>query len=237
VDLVDTASAGFHHITGLEIDQRRGDLWVVSINDGLDGNAPASVLHKLQLISGRPLKSFVLPASFGFARFEDVAVTRAGTVYVLDSIGGRLFSLSARGRQLARRINLVVDRPSSLAAVDERTVYIAHAEGISRLDVVTGRTTKVRAAEGTSLEGLERIRWYRGRLTGSQRLADGRQQAVVIRLAGAGHAGASLAVVGADGDLADPGAATMADGVLYFVTREVDSAGGSVLVVRGARLR
>src|SRR6185295_3678337 len=56
VDLVTSASAGFYDITGLEIDPLRGDLWVVSAEPTASGtDRPASSLHKLQLVSGRPV--------------------------------------------------------------------------------------------------------------------------------------------------------------------------------------
>src|SRR5262249_26905855 len=63
VDLVRSGSAGFFEITGLEIDPRRGDLWVASRDPAAEpGGSPATALtaalHKLQLVSGRPLEAF-----------------------------------------------------------------------------------------------------------------------------------------------------------------------------------
>ena len=47
---VGAASAGFYAIAGLDIDPRRGDLSVVSVEEGQPGAAAA---HRLQLVSGR----------------------------------------------------------------------------------------------------------------------------------------------------------------------------------------
>src|SRR5262249_4305503 len=57
VDLVTSASADFFDITALEIDPLRGDLWVVSAEPSgtAPDRPPATALHKLQLVSGRPL--------------------------------------------------------------------------------------------------------------------------------------------------------------------------------------
>ena len=96
VDLVDAASAGFNDITALVIDARRGDLWVVSGSEADGEHAAASVLHRVQLISGRPLASWPLPKSFGPARFADVDVGDGDTVFVLDEIGRRIFPVSPR---------------------------------------------------------------------------------------------------------------------------------------------
>src|SRR5262245_60897368 len=51
IDLVRSDSARFHDIAAVEIDAKRGDLWVAS-NELGDKTA---ALHRLQLVSGRPL--------------------------------------------------------------------------------------------------------------------------------------------------------------------------------------
>src|SRR4029453_4954189 len=51
VDFVRADSAGFHEVSAIEIDTKRGDLWVASTIPA-DG---AGTLPKLQLLSGRPL--------------------------------------------------------------------------------------------------------------------------------------------------------------------------------------
>ena len=56
VNYVSAASAGFYpELTAFTLDARRGDLWVVSATRTGKGGAAASVLHKLQLVSGRAL--------------------------------------------------------------------------------------------------------------------------------------------------------------------------------------
>ena len=50
--------AGFHDVTAFDIDVKRGDLWVASTAPG----GMAGGVHKLQLISGRALATFEVPA-------------------------------------------------------------------------------------------------------------------------------------------------------------------------------
>src|SRR6202007_2580270 len=59
-DFVRGDAAGFNEIAAVEIDAKRGDLWVASAapNDG------AGTVHKLQLISGRMLRSFPIADDF-----------------------------------------------------------------------------------------------------------------------------------------------------------------------------
>src|SRR5205809_828782 len=77
---------------------RRGDLWVASVN-GLKAGS-ASIVHKLQLVSGRGL-SEARPADAALpVRVVDLAVTPDGTVLALDAVGPRLFRLRPGARTL-----------------------------------------------------------------------------------------------------------------------------------------
>jgi hypothetical protein len=60
-DMVRADSAGFDDVVALGIDAQRGDLWVASAAEA----SGTSSLHRLQLVSGRPLKTYRVPASLG----------------------------------------------------------------------------------------------------------------------------------------------------------------------------
>jgi hypothetical protein len=238
VDLVGGDSAGFYEITSIEIDGRRGDLWVVSATGaGTDGQ-PTTVLHKVQLVSGRPLSALPLPRSFGAARFDDVAVTEGGTVFVLDGVGGRLFHLSSDGRAFVMAGAPGLGPLTSVAPVNERVAYIAHAKGLARLDASTGTATQVTGSKEMQLTGFERIRWDRDAVIGVQRLPDGTRQIVNVRLDRAGQRVIAMDVIAARAPMPDPTAVTLSDHVFYFVTREAgDTSGRDVdIVVRRTQL-
>ena len=121
VDLVKAESAGFRDITAFEIDTRRGDLWVVGAGrPGGTDHESVTALHKLQLISGRPLAKFQPGDGFGDTRFEDVAVATSGDVFVLDAAGGRVFRLAPRTTTLRMACRLRLDHPVSLALAGDR---------------------------------------------------------------------------------------------------------------------
>jgi hypothetical protein len=238
VDLVGAESAGFHEITALEIDPRRGELWVVSAAAPGTDNQPMTVLHKVQLISGRPLAALPLPEPFGAARFDDVAVSESGTVFVLDGLGGRIFRLGADQRSFVVAAALGLGHPTSLAPSDDRNVYVAHAEGIVRLDVSTGAVTPLSGPKDVQLTGFERVRWDRDSLIGIQRLPDGIRRVVSIQLARAGGRAVSLDVIAPDVSMPDPMAATLSEHVFYFVTDGPGGSGaGPEIIVRRAHLR
>jgi hypothetical protein len=163
LDLVRADSAGFEEISAIEIDDRRGDLWVAS-SAGENG---AGTLHRLQLVSGRPLRSFRVPPDRTPVELADVAITRAGTVLVLDAASGTILQLRPGAAALERLMHVDVTGPVSLAAGSEEGIaYLAHRDGISRLDLRARSASTVAAPKNTSLAGLDQIRWHRAALIG-----------------------------------------------------------------------
>jgi hypothetical protein len=183
-DLVRADAAGFFDVTALEIDPRRGDLWVTTTEaDGSTGG-----IHRLQLISGRAIAKFDAPAGTG-ARLTDLAVAANGTVLVLDSAGRRVLRLRPGAKAVDAAMSFTVDSPVSLAVADtDRVVYLAHGGGILRLDLQTRSATPVNAPGSLVLTGFERIRWHRNSLVGVQTMADGSRALIRLQLNRAGTA-------------------------------------------------
>ncbi len=159
VDFVRAASAGFRDIAAIEIDDKRGDLWVVSAapDDG------AGVLHKLQLASGRPLKSFPMADGLEPVTLVDLDITPAGEVLVLDAAGPQVLTLRPGGAAVERVMKIEAAEPVSLAAGGEAGIaYVADRDGVSRLDLRARTATRVTAPKSVSLANLAQIR-LRGR--------------------------------------------------------------------------
>ena len=185
VDFVRADSAGFGDIAAMEIDDRRGDLWVMSA--GLANGAAA--LHKLQLVSGRPLRSFPIAADPEAVTPVDLAVTPAGVVVALDSAGHQLLVLRSKGTAVERVMRVDAAEPASLAAAeDEGIVYVAYRDGVSRVDLRARTATKVAAPKSVSLAHLERIRWRRQALIAIRVDADGTRRIVRLALSANGRA-------------------------------------------------
>ncbi len=160
-DLVRGDSAGFRDMQAMHIDTRRGDLWVLSN----DGTPTGAALHKLQLVAGRPLARLTPPASAGAARFTDLTVTPGGSVLVLDGEGRRVFRAAPRGTALDLVASLDLASPVAITAADsEHVVYVAHAEGVSRVDLTERRAQAVRSSEAVPLDGIRRVWWHQGSL-------------------------------------------------------------------------
>ena len=222
MDLVREQSAGFYDITALEIDRRGGDLWVVSADA-----AGATALHHVQLVSGRPLATLHPPAGSQPARFVDVAVG-SGVVYVLDGAGGRVFKLAPRSKALELAVELGVSAPRRLAVSPQNVLYVAHADGIVRVDPHTRRVQAIRAAPGVALPQLTRLWWRQGALVGVED-TDGGAQVVRLTLDASG----SRAIGVASTRVAVPPntAASLVDGEICFLTTS-SGAGETTVVAR-----
>ena len=215
-DLAAAQSAGFFGLTAVEIDRRRGDLWVA--NAEADGSATA--LHRLQLISGRVLQVLPLPATNGPAAFGDIALTPGGTVLALDTLGKRVFPLSAGAYHRALRV--VGEALLSIAALDERTAGGATPGGLVRVDLGSRTVTPVRAPRGVDLRGFVHIRAHRGGIVGVQRTAD--EVGIVRVRLDAGAARAISAERLADVTIADPTSMSINGDTLHYLAREADGA-------------
>ena len=185
VDLVRSDSAGFHDIAAVEVDAKRGDLWVAS-NELADSTG---ALHRLQLVSGRPLRTYPVSSDLGPVTLVDLGIGSTGAVLALDSAGRQILTLRAGGTSPERLAQVDLQAPVSLAVPDEEgVVYVAHSEGISRVDLRAKSATAVTAPKEVSLAGVERIRWYRRALIAVQVDASGSRRIVRLDLNGRGRA-------------------------------------------------
>lgn len=182
VNYVSAVSAGFYEdLTAFTVDARRGDLWVVSAKG--EGNGSSSVLHKLQLVSGRGLLEARAGGSAPPLRLVDVTVTPDGVVYAIDAIDSRIVRLRPGTKTLEVVMRLEARRPTALAAADDRTLYVAAEAGLVRVDLPAKSVTPVKSVE--ALTAFESLAWRAGALLGVQRLA-GSSLIVRIPLDGSG---------------------------------------------------
>jgi hypothetical protein len=185
VDLVRAESAGFLDISAVEIDAKRGDLWVASAA-AADGGA---TLHRLQLVSGRPLRAFRVPVELEPVKLADVAVGPAGTVLVLDSATPQLLILRAGGTALERVVRIGAQEPVSVTAGgDDGVAFVAHRDGVSRIDLRSRTVSPVAAPNGVSLGHLERIRWQGNALVAVQVDDDGSRHIIRVEMNARGSA-------------------------------------------------
>lgn len=183
-DMVGADSAGFDDLVALGIDAQRGDLWVASAAEA----SGTSSLHRLQLVSGRPLKTYRVPASLGPARLIDLAVQPSGGVVALDAAGHRLLTLARGAGAVVAGLHLDLSGARSIASAgSENIVYIAHDDGIARVDVKARTVAALSGPKGMDLTGFDSIRTYRDSIVGLQTASGTQRQLVRLKLSAAGR--------------------------------------------------
>jgi hypothetical protein len=216
-DLIRADSAGFDEVTAIAVDAKRGDLWVASSAASGSGGT----VHRLQLISGRALTKLPVPGE-GLMRLSDLAVTGDGTILILDGATPRVFVQRPGAATVALLMPLTAPGPVSITASDDgRVAYVAHREGITRIDVSSRRARPLDAAKDITLAEFEFIRWHRDVLIGSQVQPDGSRGLVRLRL-NRDHSAVSQATLIDDPASSEGGAtfATISGDDLYYVVAE-----------------
>jgi DNA-binding beta-propeller fold protein YncE len=246
VDLVRAASAGFHDVLAIAIDERQGDLWVASATgaaaDGAGPETSGAALHKLQLVSGRPLATIALETGDQPARPAGIAVSRSGAVFVLDGAAGRLWRLAPRERIPTLAATLDLREPSALAVADDASAaYVAHQEGLARVTLGNGAVAAVTPGAGVDLERLESLTWSRAGLLAVERRQDGARRVLRLRLSGRGTSITRVDVLDTDvRTCGGAGALTVSGDELYYLTaadEDEPSVSDCSLVVRRMKLR
>lgn len=233
---VGAASAGFRDVTALEIDPWRGDLWVVTAGGLEDADAGESTLHKLQLVSGRPLETWTAPHDAGPVRFVDVAVTRNGTVFALDAAGARIFRLRPGSRALEPVLALGLENAVSVSAARETILYVAHSAGIARGDLAGPRVARVATSGGIDLSGIERLRWRDGSLVAVQTRGGG-SRIVRLDMDAGGRRIIREGVLDAATSTSGSLATLAGDVFFYLAAAPFDGARVGEAVIRRVRLR
>jgi hypothetical protein len=204
--------SGHDVTTALAIDRGAGDLWVA-----VHGTA-GMALHRLQLISGRRLEIIEVPDE-PRAELASLVSTVDG-LYALDVSGRRIFRRLPQAKKLDVVTTFAAEIAPTALAYTRNALYVAHAAGVLRIDNASRRQRAVSFSDKDALAGLHSIAVHDGVLFGTKRAGD-RWTVVRVRLNQAGTAATNVATVGP----AMSPAATLANGIYYYVASDGDGSG------------
>jgi hypothetical protein len=207
-NMVGADSAGFYGLTAMAIDALRGDLWIAN-----SSAARGATIHKLQLVSGRVLFELPLTPELGPATLVDVAVRADGQVLLLDGQGRRILGLSPAHRTVQAVTAVDVESPTSLTTTNGKFVFVAHREGVLRIDLGTLKAVAIRNAPS----GLVRIRTAGTGLVAVQAEEKG-LRLLRLRLDPAAGRIVRSEVLDAAPPMPNPSGITVANGFVYYVT-------------------
>lgn len=181
--------AGFLAVRGLEADNRRGALYVLSaggpeMQDYTAGLEDQAFLHRLQLSSGRQVTRTMPPPAAGGHQLADLVQAPDGTLYVTDTRAGVVYRWLPTARTFERFVSLgTYTSPRGLAwSGDGRALYVAHLEGLARVDLRTRDVQPVGHPAAMTLVGIDGLDTHRGDLIAVQNGLPGLARVVRLRL-------------------------------------------------------
>ena len=222
--------AGFLSVLGLEADNTRGALYVLSAGgaamEGYSSDADGrSFLHRLQLSSGRQVARVVPPPAAGGHELNDLVQAPDGTLYATDSRAGVIYRWQARAATMAPFVTVGAHlQPRGIAwSRDGRALYVAHLEGVSRVDLRSREVVPVGHQASVTLVGIGALESYGGDLLAVQNGLPGLSRVVRLRLTSDGLNVRELEVL--DANLPDhdvpTGGVVVGDGYYYIANSQV----------------
>jgi sugar lactone lactonase YvrE len=162
-------------VFGIKIDDKRRCLWALN-NFAPDmknfdaAREGTGKLYRYDLASGRLQQTYELPNKPRPHLLNDLAIARNGDLYITDSLSSVVHVLRNGGGELEIFASLTpYSYPNGLAlSADESRLYVANLNGIAVVDLKTGKTAPLAAAETIALAGVDGLYFYRNSLLAIQ---------------------------------------------------------------------
>jgi sugar lactone lactonase YvrE len=215
---------GLGALLGVRVDTALGVLWATTSGiPQMAGYAPGdsaiAALLRVRIVDGAIERRWDLPARPGGHVLGDLAVGPRGDVWITDSNEPVLYRLRPGADTLERVTSPLFRSLQGVAPTpDGRAVYLAdYSHGLLRLEIATGRVTRLPDAPGSTALGVDGLAWHDGALVAVQNgVAPARVMRYVLDAAGARVVRAEVLdrnVAVAD----EPTIGTVADGDFVYV--------------------
>jgi sugar lactone lactonase YvrE len=160
--------SGLREVLGLKVDAERRLLWAATgvFPDLIPAGEPkqdvgTTALHAYDLGTAKRVRNCGLDERPTMHGFNDMALASNGDVYVSDSTVNSIYKLSAGGCKLDRVLqDPAMSFPNGIALTpDGSRLYVAHVEGISVVDVRTGKRTQLRVPKNAAVNSIDGLVW------------------------------------------------------------------------------
>ena len=170
------SGGGLRQVLGIKVDAGRRLLWLANgryPEAGPDQPADAGTggVRAYNLDTGALVAEAELDERPALIHgFNDIALAGDGTVYVTDSNTSAVYRLAPAGKQLELLLrDDAMSFPNGIVpAADGRTLYVAHAEGISALDPATPSRRLLPVPANGSVHSIDGLLLHEGVLYGVQ---------------------------------------------------------------------
>ncbi len=216
---------GLLGVLGMRVDARRRILWVNSaVLPELKGfrkeENGTSALHKYDLRTGKLLRKYTLANKPSPHLLNDIAINAAGELFITDSLSSVVYRLRDGKDELDEFVKLKpYSYPNGITLTDDgRRLFVAHAEGISLIEVSTGKVSALASAPGISLFGIDGLYYYRNSLIAVQNFSGDPLRVVRFHLGPGGQRVETARVIEANNPLFNiPTTGAVAGSSFYFI--------------------
>lgn len=179
---IDGQAYGLWMVIGMKVDASRNLLWVCSSGgenlvgytqkDDKEGR-PAGIF-KFDLKSGKLLNKYTLDKPGEIHFFNDLVIARNGDVYATHMFGNHAIYKIANGSDKLELFvqNDAIKWPNGITIADNQAVlFVAHADGIARVDIPNKKVTNLTVPEGEKIsrrESIDGLSYYKWSLVGVQ---------------------------------------------------------------------
>jgi hypothetical protein len=219
-DLGTSAKDGLGAVLGLWVDVPRRELWAVSGSRSMEEMTHPAELVRYQVDTGHLLGRYAVAETEEVLLINDVVVTPDGTAWATESLRGGLYRVPPGGEELERFRSLEgLGFANGIAASDDgSTLYVAHAEGVSAIDPVTGKIERLTAQGDFTLVSADGLSWADGALILVQNQPTLNNRVVRVALDSTGRRALDLDILPAGMPAGlDPYTSAWAGGRVYIV--------------------
>jgi sugar lactone lactonase YvrE len=157
------ADPGLREVVGLKVDRKRRLLWAATavfpaaFSVEPDDEAGLTGVMAFDLDDGARVRQCWLDERPVEHFFNDFALAENGDVYVSDSQANSIYRLPGGDCRLERVIqDARMSFPNGIAlSADERLLYVAHIEGLSVVDLASGRRTPLAVPRDTAVNSMD----------------------------------------------------------------------------------
>jgi hypothetical protein len=158
-DFVPTERYGLLPVLGIRLDPTDGTVWA-------DSFADAGRTELLHFDASGKLLGRYAPSDGAKHGFNDLVVRKSGEVITTDSLNNRIFRFDRKtGTFTALTIYRTLFYPNGIAlADDDRSIYVADALGVVKIDLADGTSRDVDPGPRSTLAGADGLYWHNGSL-------------------------------------------------------------------------
>jgi sugar lactone lactonase YvrE len=159
--------SGLREVLGLKVDAERRLLWAATgvfpdlIPTGqTKKDVGTTGLHAYDLGTAKRVRNCGLDERPTMHGFNDMALASNGDVYVSNSTVNSIYKLSGSCRLERVMQDPAMSFPNGIALTpDGSRLYVAHVEGISVIDVRTGKRTQLRVPKNAAVTSIDGLVW------------------------------------------------------------------------------